>query len=758
MTKPQRDRRLPFGVAAALLACPFFAEAQPPGATPRETLPTVDDVVRLAAAGDLVDALAAAERMAAEDGAPDSAFAILGGLLVEAGRFDRALEVLQPLAEREGADPAALYNAGRAAEGLGRLEDAAAWYRRSLDVVPQSPAARALGMLLGRNGRPQDAYVLLQAWARANPGDIEARKAAAAGAVALERATEAVALLDGLPADDIEVKLLRAQTKLQRGEPWGAISELRESVDTAPQPIQAGLRRTLARAFLLVGDAEGALAQLESSETSGAEDAILLASAYFQAEKLDQAIQALAPFAEPLGENELMMDVPPSVAHRLALEYGRYLHSAGASTKAARFLRLATDIEPSSPDAFQALSQALAANGERDEARLALDRFRAMTAEAPDDVAVAAERRRDLEDPVGRGVRSALERARGDDIEEALGILRREAQLAPNDPRPEYAASSILLNAGRSDEALAAAERALRAAPGRADGLYQRGAVLISLDRLGEAEEMFRQALAAQPDHPAALSDYAVLLMGSDRGSEAIPLLERRLEKRPGDDTARGHLERLLRLGGNATADAEQEARIQAGRQAFDQQEFGAAEAELRRAVASQPEDAALRIDLGAALWENNRPAEAEVHLREAVALDPSSAVANRVLGGLLLWRGDHLGAAASLERAVTLGNQDPDLLLELARAWEGAAGETGDAEEGQARLANAAAAYRQAETLMPESKEAVYGLAQVLRRLGNDEEAEARMNRYRELYERDQRSTRERGLAASSTAPDEGQ
>ena len=218
---------------------------------------------------------------------------------------------------------------------------------------------------------------------------------------------------------------------------------------------------------------------------------------------------------------------------------------------------------------------------------------------------------------------------------------------------------------------------------------------------------------------------------------------------------ARSHLERIG--GGANTEEAEandERAWARIGREQMRGRNFQAAEEPLRRAVSHDPLDASLRLDLASTLWENNKPAEAELQAREAVALLPASAAGHRLLGGLLLWRGAHLEAAESLERAATLTEPDAALLIELGRAWDGAAGEA-TASEGRDRLTRAEAAYRRAVGLAPEHSEAAYGLAQVLRRRGRDQEAAAEMERYEQLYRDDQEDTREGGLEAAEPPKD---
>ena len=740
--------------AVTALAFALLLASAPAPTSAQEFPAEVADALALAAGGNLSGAIAAIETFCATVDAPDAAFAALGALHVEAGNPERALDVLRPLMDREPADAGVLYNAGRAAEALGRPEEAANRYRQSLAIQPRSPALRSLGMMLGRHGYTAEAYAFLQPWTNANPNDLDARVAAAAGAIALERAPEAEALLEGLPGDDPGVKMLRAQLLLQQADPWGAINELQAIADDPPPTIEGGIRRTLARAYLVVGEAEGALEQLELLDVAGPEDAVLLASAWFQAGRMDKAIEALAPYAEPLLASP-PPEAPPPVARDIVLEYGRYLHSSGDAERAVPFLRLATELDAGKPDAYQALGQALAASGEREEAREILERFQELSRDASDEVASVNRRRSDIADPTGREVRQALELAAAGEVDAALDILAREAQLASTDPRPVYAASSILLDAGRNEEALAAADRALAVAPERADGLYQRGAVLMSLERLAESEEMFRQALQAQPTHTATLSDYAVLLMSRDRNGEAAELLERLLELRPGDAAARGHLERLRAARGSDGGPHEELPPAALGRELMRNRDFRAAEPPLDRAVLLDPTDASLRIDLASALWENNKPAEAELHAREAVALEPSSAEAHRMLGGLLHWRGEHLQAAESLERAAALAEPDAALLVDLARAWDGVATDSAGTADERTRLGKAENAYRRAIVAAPDHSEAIYGLARVLQRLGRGDEAAVLMERYMELYGEDQRATRGQGLATAEGPPE---
>ncbi len=727
-------------------------------ASAQEVPPALGEAMALVEQGDTAGAIAALDELVEQPGAPEIAFAALGALLLETGNAERALAVLASLADSDPPDPAALFNAGRAAEALGRLQDAASYYQRSIEVEPLSPALRALGMMIGRLGRAGDAYEYLRSWAEANPNDQDARLAAASGAVELQRPAEAEELLEGLDPTDPRSRLLHGRILLLRNDPWGALAELRPLAEEPPPLLEPSIRSTLAEAYLLVGEAEGAIEQLERLAPEDPELVGRLARAYYEAGRTGEAIAALGHFVEPLVTAPPPTDAPTALARELTYDYGRYLHAAGEPDRALPFLRLAADLDPNVAETFQVLGQVLSALGRGEEAETAIRRYQDLAAASSALTPPGDTDQRDLDDPTGNAVRMALQRAGSGDADGALEDLAREGRLTPDDPRPAIAASSVLLHAGHREEALEAVERALDMAPANADGLYQRGAVLMAMQELDEAEEMFRQALAVSPRHIAALSDFAVLLMSQGRNDEAARHLRRVLELRPDDPLAQRHLDQLQtappategaggseidRLRGAAEVDPEDPgAWARLGEALLLERSFRAAEEPLRRAVELDPTNAETRIALASALWENNQPDDALLHVREATALRPADPAPHRLLGGILLWRGEYMDAAESLERSMSLTEPDAEQLLELARAWEGAAGaEPGRSEE---LLQRAEAAYRRATALAPEHSEAFYGLAQVLRQLGRTEEAGAQMERYQALYDRDQRDARD--------------
>jgi len=508
----------------------------------QEPLPApVLEALELIDQGDLAAAISNLESLRADGEAPLPALAALGALYLETGRPQMALEILRPLADAVDADPAVLYNAGRAAAGLGQIEQAGRYLSRSAQAAPNSPAGRELGMLMAQTGYDEQAYVHLRPWAMQNPDDVEARLAAAMIAVRLERVPDAERLLSDLSQDNPGVRLLWGQVLLVKGDPWGALGYLKPLLADAPAAMENDLRRSLAKAYLAVGEASAAIEALEGQVGEDPSTALQLGRAYYQGGDLERALATLEPFALAL------LDEDPQTATEVhlgvTLEYGRLLLTAGQRSEALPYLRLATRQAPENKQAWQALGQALAMAGEREEAQVAMTRFQELGKQQPPES--VNRRERELRDPTGTVIEDALEHLQNDETDEALEMLSREAALTPEDPRPPLLASRILLLKDELEQALGAVDLSLSIDPQNPDAHYQRGVVLLALKRLEEAETELRTALEMAPNHTAAMSDLAVLLANTERADEARELLQRVLELRPEDTMARQNLERL---------------------------------------------------------------------------------------------------------------------------------------------------------------------------------------------------------------------
>lgn len=495
-------------------------------------------------AGKAADAIEVLEPLVGRDDLPSPILGLLGALYLETNRPTDALRTLEPLAMEDDANAAVLYNAGRAAMASGRLTDAERFLRRSVDLTPGSPAARELGMLFGRQGRYEESFILLRPWTRNAPGDEEARLIAALAAVQLDRPTDAEELLSDLSQDRPQVRLLWGKLLLLKGDPFGALSTLKPLLGNTPAAMDLDVRRTLADAHASIGQAAEAVAILDGLVGGNPAIALQLGQAQYQSGELDAAIATLGPFAEPvLAADGKGPDQDMGAA--LIVEYGRLLVTGGRHEEAVPYLELATRMTPGNKQSWHQLGQALAATGEREEARAALAKFQdIVTNEVPASLR-SVQLEKDLEDPTGRELREAMRLAAQNDFDAALNIAHREAALAPEDIRPMLVAGQVLLMANRTDEAARVAEELTQGAPGHPDAHYLRAIIRMAQRDLEGAEEDFRTTLERSPEHTAALNDLAVLLMDTGRGGEARQLLERALAIRPDDEIAAANLQRL---------------------------------------------------------------------------------------------------------------------------------------------------------------------------------------------------------------------
>jgi predicted Zn-dependent protease len=188
-----------FVMAAAVLA-------QAPAAPPSELEKKVQEVTKLVQAGKVAEALPKLDALEKDPAATPPVHALVGVLYLELDKAQQALAVLKPIADAEDAQPAVLYQAGRAAMALNKPDEAKIYFTRSVVKEPASPAARELGILTAREGRVVEAYSMLRPWALRNPSDRDARLLASTLALTLDRPddatqagkpAEAVALLQG---------------------------------------------------------------------------------------------------------------------------------------------------------------------------------------------------------------------------------------------------------------------------------------------------------------------------------------------------------------------------------------------------------------------------------------------------------------------------------------------------------------------------------------------------------------------------------
>ncbi|HTQ79081.1 MAG TPA: tetratricopeptide repeat protein, partial [Thermoanaerobaculia bacterium] len=379
---------LGFGLALTVQAQtpPAHSSATPasPPAAGSSLEKSLDRALAKADKGDEAGAIQILEGLRKDPAVTPPVLSLLGGLYLKTNRPKEAMELLKPLADAEDADPAVLFNTARAAFALGQKAEGVQYLERSVALAPASPAARALGLFLAREGQPEQAYDILLPWVAATPDDFEARLAAALLAVNLQHFADAEKLLKGMPKNNPRVELLAGDLALRQGNPKASIATLRPLVDNPPpgfdtnSGMEADARRLLAEAYLRTGQPNDAIKLLSGREKGDPATALLLAQAQFQGGATPAALATLSPWTDKILKADKPRD--PELVVKMAITYGRILTAAGRLEEAATAIGVATRLDPGSPEAWDAYGKTLAAQGKKEDSAKALARSQVLVA------------------------------------------------------------------------------------------------------------------------------------------------------------------------------------------------------------------------------------------------------------------------------------------------------------------------------------------------------------------------------------------
>lgn len=324
--------------------------------------------------------------------------------------------------------------------------------------------------------------------------------------------------------------------------------------------------------------------------------------------------------------------------------------------------------------------------GQVDEARRHLD---AATKAAP-------------EDPHVIGCRSDYAEELGESPVTGLQQIQRALRSAPRNRRIRFTFISKLLAVDLVDDAIREAADLLRRSPRwhQAVGLY--ALVQWHADRVDEALKQADAALAMFPGSLLGLFARAVALAKAGRGDEARATIDRIRKVAPRMPAA-GFIIALCFLG---------------------MYDLTAAERELRRVLALNPQYAEARLMLSAVLADTARNEEALRQAMTVVERFPEDRDA-RIRAGMALLNLERIDEAASMAEA---------------------AGDSDDANELRALVQLAQGSNSHAATLLdsiirrtPDREYARYLLMECLRRLGRFDEA---MDQYRQAPEHTARMT----------------
>lgn len=224
--------------------------------------------------------------------------------------------------------------------------------------------------------------------------------------------------------------------------------------------------------------------------------------------------------------------------------------------------------------------------------------------------------------------------------QEAVDILRRALELAPQDARVHVWLGRAELGLGETARGLALIERGTELAPTDMATLAELAQVYEQLERFDDARRMWREIQRRSPDaSQRAVAERSLGLLEARRLREAgdfagaLSVFEQLALQFPGD--------RQFQLG-QATL------LIELGREDEAEEVFA-------EALAQAPDDIGLYLQLARLYQAAELPERAEGMYREAIALDPDNVGARLAFGTFHQSRGEFERAFDEFERAMAL-------------------------------------------------------------------------------------------------------
>jgi predicted O-linked N-acetylglucosamine transferase (SPINDLY family) len=188
--------------------------------------------------------------------------------------------------------------------------------------------------------------------------------------------------------------------------------------------------------------------------------------------------------------------------------------------------------------------------------------------------------------------------------------------------------------------------------------------------RLADAGAIYQQILSQNPNHPDALHRLGLVAFQLGQNDAAVDLIRKAIVSQPND--AAYHLNLALALQARGDLDS--------------------AIASFSKAIQIRPDLVEAHHNLGKALRQQGNYDQAAVVLREAIALNPEHAESHNTLGLVLRAQSKLSDAAAEYARALQIRPDYPDALNNL-----------GNVLREQAKLDEAIACYDRAIALRPD-------------------------------------------------------
>ncbi len=661
---------------------------------------------------------------------PDSPklYVALGLAYWDRNDYPHALEAFQRAVKLGPASAEAHNWLGVATLEKGDLPGAVAEFRKAVSLDPKYARAYTnLGSALAKNGELPEAVEVFQKALALEPDNLVAHLNLG---VALRETGDAkgalvhVRLVAEREPNSADVQYVFGQTLQQSADLPGAIEAFESSVRIDPEFHEGyyalGLALKKQAASLrrprqpLASPADDLYKRGEQAAARGdlKEAERLLIEA---ANKDDGHAGAQNLLGFILGQEGDLPSALVHLEHAVALRpdlsdshynFGVALWYSGSKTKGISELQEAVRLDPAAGASYAFLGTALGETGQIENARRNLQRAIALLPSFPAtfiDLGTVYLRAGDLDKalaPFEAGLSISDSSGPTPDWDTAIAGIRGALTAKPDRAEAHNMLGLLLGRKGAdSKEVLAEFREAVRLRPDFADAHNNIGLVLAQGNEDKAAVAEFREALRIRPDFADAHANLGTTLVSTD-SPEAVLELKKAIALAPGLLKAQFNL--AVAYGADPSYGPTKEIE------------------QLRKVIVSEPTFAPAHLNLGKALLSDGKVEESIGELREAVRLESQSTRAHYQLGLALARAGRKDEATAELQKSRELASSDDrrqNADLDIAE---------GRVALDKGELAQAAAKFRHALELQPESSDAQHFLGVVLEKEGDAQGASA--------------------------------
>jgi tetratricopeptide (TPR) repeat protein len=246
-------------------------------------------------------------------------------------------------------------------------------------------------------------------------------------------------------------------------------------------------------------------------------------------------------------------------------------------------------------------------------------------------------------------------------LSEAAVAYRGLIQLAPTEARWPHLLATILAGYGELDQALPLLRRATELAPDHIASRLKLGDVLLKTNDVPGAEAAYQAALNREPENPYALLGLARCDLQSERWTSARTRLQKAVTAAPNFSAAQHLLATVQERLGNPTAAAVALARAMQGAK-----RFGEAPDAWMSELVPYCHDVYRLLVTASATAAAGAPRQAMPALDRALALAPDDVRVQRQYGNTEAMLDNFKSARAHLERAIALSPSSDYLYLDL--------------------------------------------------------------------------------------------